>query len=124
MKKEHLVFVYGSLRQGHGNHHLLEGSCFYGTGRTVNNYAMYMISGYPYVTSSEERYPVIGELYGVDEDMLERLDKMEGHPRYYVRKETSVTIKGEPYTAWMYLRDPPGILMSSGDFNDQVSFTR
>lgn len=124
MKRQHLIFAYGSLRQGHGNHHLLEGAYYYGTGRTLNNYAMYMVSGYPYVTSSEARYPITGELYGVDEDTLEKLDKMEGHPRYYVRKETAVLIKGEPFSAWMYIRDPQGILMVSGDYNDEVNFIR
>ena len=118
MEQNQLIFVYGSLRQGHGNHHLLKGAFCYGTGQTVNKCAMYVVSGYPYVTSSEERYPIVGELYAIDDAMLEKLDKMEGHPRYYVRRETNVVIAGQEYTAWMYFRDPYGTLLHTGDFNE------
>lgn len=118
MEQKHLIFVYGSLRQGHGNHHLLEGASCYGTGQTLSNCAMYVVSGYPYVTSSEQRYPIIGELYAVDVAMLEKLDKMEGHPRYYVRRETTVVVAGQEYTCWMYFRDPDGTLLHTGDFNE------
>ncbi len=118
MEQKNLIFVYGSLRQGHGNHHLLEGAYCYGTGTTVDKYAMYVVSGYPYVTSSETRYPIVGELYAIDDERLETLDRMEGHPRYYVRRETAVVVENKGYMAWMYFRDPYGVLMQTGDFND------
>lgn len=121
MDQQHLVFVYGTLRQTHGNHHLLSGAHCYGAGITQAHYAMYMASGYPYVTSTEARYPIVGELYAVDNDTLIKLDKMEGHPRYYTRKEIVVIVEGKEYNAWMYFRDPYGTLMQSGDFSDAVT---
>jgi len=121
MEKKHLVFVYGTLRRVHGNHHLLEGAHCYGVGATKANYAMYMVSGYPYVTSTEERNPIIGELYAIDDETLDKLDKMEGHPRYYTRREIIVVVEGVEYTAWMYFRDPYGTLIPSGDFNDSLN---
>lgn len=117
MEKQHLIFVYGTLRKGHSNNHLLKDACCYGVGSTVANYAMYLVSSFPYVTSSETRYPIIGELYAVDEATLKDLDKMEGHPRHYERRETQVTVEGQQYTAWMYFKDPPGHLMQTGDYS-------
>ena len=118
MEQKHLVFVYGTLRTGHSNHHLMKDAQSYGIGSSEARYAMYLISGYPYVTSSETRYPIVGELYSVDDDTLKTLDMMEGHPRFYERKETTVIVGGERHIAWMYFRDPQGVLMHNGDFNE------
>ena len=118
MERKHLIFVYGTLRNGHSNHHLLKEAYCHGIGGTEASYAMYLISGYPYVTSSEARYPIIGELYAVDDDTLQTLDRMEGHPRYYERRETAVMVSGAHHVAWMYFRDPQGVLMQSGDYNE------
>jgi gamma-glutamylaminecyclotransferase len=118
MELKHLVFVYGTLRNAHSNHHLMKDAYSYGVGSTEACYAMYLISGYPYVTSSENRYPIVGEMYGVDDDTLQTLDRMEGHPRFYERRETAVIVGDEHYVAWMYFRDPQGILMLSGDYNE------
>ena len=116
MESSHLVFVYGTLRSGQGNSHLLKGAHGYGTGQTEEQYAMYLVSGFPYVTSTEPRYPITGELYAVDDATLEALDRMEGHPRYYERRQVAVLIGGERYMAWMYFRDPRGHLLPCGDF--------
>jgi gamma-glutamylcyclotransferase (GGCT)/AIG2-like uncharacterized protein YtfP len=117
MESSKLIFVYGTLRSGHSNHNLLKDARNYGVGITVNKYAMYLISGYPYVNSCEPRYPITGELFGVDDRTLSVLDKLEGHPRYYERKEVSITVEGIQYTAWMYFKDPPGVLMPTGDYS-------
>jgi gamma-glutamylaminecyclotransferase len=118
MEPEQLVFVYGTLRKGHCNHHLLKDASCYGVGKTETCYAMYLKNGYPYITSSEARYPIAGELYSVDEDTLRALDKFEGHPRYYERRQTPVIVGEKRYNAWVYFRDPPGILMLGGDYNE------
>lgn len=120
MEHTHLVFVYGTLRRSRGNHQLLEGAHFYGVGTTRQKYAMYLVGGYPYAISTEPRYPIVGELYGVDDEILRRLDKLEGHPCYYARSEVAVIVNDTEYTAWMYFRDPKGTLLQSGDYNDAV----
>lgn len=48
-----------------------------------------------------------GEVYGVDEKMLDRLDEFESHPRYYVRLEEEVDLtyldgRSERRNAWVY----------------------
>lgn len=116
MKKQHLVFVYGTLRQAQSNHKLLGDAYCYGTGSSRDKYAMYIAGNYPYVISTEARYPIVGELYVVDDDTLAKLDKMEGHPRYYNRREIAVDVEGIEYLAWMYFRDPHGALMPTGDY--------
>ena len=121
MEQQNLIFVYGSLRNGHCNHHLLKDAYCFGIGSTEGSFAMYLVSGYPYVTASESRYPIVGELYGIDDDTLKLLDRMEGHPRYYERREIPVLVEEIRYIAWLYFRDPPGVLMHSGDF-DKVNF--
>jgi gamma-glutamylaminecyclotransferase len=118
MKHKKLVFVYGTLRQSRGNHQLLEGAHFYGVGKTKQKCAMYLVGGYPYVISTEQRYPIAGELYAVDDETLKKLDKLEGHPIYYARNEVVVIVDNVEYTAWMYFRDPKGTLLQSGDYDD------
>jgi gamma-glutamylcyclotransferase (GGCT)/AIG2-like uncharacterized protein YtfP len=117
MKNQHLVFVYGTLRQSQSNHKLLGEADCYGTGSSREKYAMYITGSYPYVISTEGRYPIVGELYAVDDDTLAKLDKMEGHPRYYTRREIAVDVNGIEYLAWMYFRDPHGTLLPTGDYN-------
>ena len=118
MERKNLVFVYGTLRNGYGNHHLLKEAHCYGIGCTDACYAMYLVHGFPYVTSTEARYRIVGELYAVDDDTLNILDSTEGHPIYYERREIPVTVCDEHYTAWMYFRDPKGVLMQGGDYNE------
>lgn len=117
MDKTNLIFVYGSLRQTHVNHQLLNGARCYGIGSTIDNYAMYLSGGYPYVICTEDRYPIVGELYAVDGITLKQLDKMEGHPHYFVRKKVGVVVDDKEYSAWMYVREHQGRLLSCGDFN-------
>ena len=118
MESNHLVFVYGTLRSTHCNHHLLKDAYCHGVGVSEDRYAIYLKNGYPYITSSEDRYQITGELYSVDDATLLLLDKFEGHPRHYERREICVSVGNERYNAWAYFHDPPGIRMQSGDFND------
>ena len=120
MENKHLVFVYGTLRQDHSNHRMMGDSYCYGVGSTRDKYSMYMTGGYPFVFSTGACYPITGELYAVDDDTLGTLDKMEGHPRYYTRREVVVDVEGQEYSAWMYFRDPQGKLMPTGDYNDAI----
>ncbi len=121
MKTLQMIFAYGTLRQSHRNHQLLENARYYGAGTTLNNYSMYITGGYPYVVDTEARYPIIGELYAVDDETLETLDKMEGHPHYFTRREVPVLVDEKEYAAWMYVRGPHAVLMSSGDFNEAAN---
>jgi gamma-glutamylcyclotransferase (GGCT)/AIG2-like uncharacterized protein YtfP len=92
-----LVFVYGTLRKGECNHHLLEHSEYLGLYETEPNYALFNVGSYPGVTEGNSR--VIGEVYRIDGTVLEQLDLLEDVPIEYVR-ETIDTPYGN---AWIYI---------------------
>jgi gamma-glutamylcyclotransferase (GGCT)/AIG2-like uncharacterized protein YtfP len=68
-------------------------------------------NAFPYVTP----YPIfhvdpthiIGELYLVSEDVLKRLDTLEGHPHHYNRTLVQIENGTEVREAFMYVMDKP-----------------
>lgn len=94
------VFVYGTLKQGWGNHRLLEHSKFLGMRTTKDVYDL-RNCGFPYaIRNPEEGRKVLGELYEIDEQTLVNLDRLEGHPHHYQR--TDVELDGMDETVMMY----------------------
>jgi gamma-glutamylcyclotransferase (GGCT)/AIG2-like uncharacterized protein YtfP len=80
----HRVFVYGTLRAGEGNHRLLAGAGFVGLARTEPAFRMFDLGAYPAVAPGGST-EIEGEVYEVDDAMLARLDRLEGHPTFYTR---------------------------------------
>jgi len=70
------VAVYGTLKQGHGNHRLLTDSKFLGKASVKGR--MYHLGGFPGVRLDEPGTVQV-ELYEVDNDTLRRLDRLEGY---------------------------------------------
>lgn len=97
-----LVFVYGTLKKGRGNHSILGDATFIGKGVTVeDSYTMYN-GGYPMVTS-DGKFHVSGELYDVDNPKtLKNLDLLEGHPNFFRRTDVSVRVNSDTFDAFMY----------------------
>jgi gamma-glutamylcyclotransferase (GGCT)/AIG2-like uncharacterized protein YtfP len=87
------VFVYGTLKQGYGNHYrLLRGSEFFGQGTTASKFRM-LDAGFPVLIPDEEcGKHVVGEVYRVDAATLARLDQLEGEGHMYDRKTTTVEL--------------------------------
>lgn len=96
------VFVYGSLMKEFHNHHWLAESRFLDTTETLDRFLMYNLGTYPGVmpTGRKDASTAKGELYEVSQAVLTRLDRLEGHPDYYIRKPTKLA---SGRTAWMYL---------------------
>lgn len=94
------VFVYGTLKQGQGNHSVLDGAPFIEETETVKSYDMLHLGGYPGVIEgvTGEGTTIKGEVYEVEG--LDRLDMLEGYPSLYYREEVELA-NGD--TAWMYL---------------------
>lgn len=92
-----LVFVYGTLCRGDYNHHHLAGAQYQGPGVTESEFELYDLGTYPGAVRGTGQ--VIGEIYAVDREILERLDRLEGHPGFY-RRELISTRYGP---AWFYL---------------------
>jgi gamma-glutamylcyclotransferase (GGCT)/AIG2-like uncharacterized protein YtfP len=95
------VFVYGSLKRGHGNHVVLSDAHYVGMGAVTLSGRMVDLGAFPGVIRQRDaaHYEVKGEIYEVDEDTLNALDYLEGHPRFY-RRDKYKTANG--IRVWMY----------------------
>lgn len=101
----HFVFVYGTLKKGFGNHRLLEKSRFIRKAEIPGT--MYNLGAFPGIRPSDSSSLVAGEIYEVDDPTLDRLDTLEGHPNFYVRR--TVDIPGLTHwgkQAWVYYINP------------------
>ena len=89
------VFVYGTLKKGHGNHRILAGrAAFAGNAKIGKGYTAYSNGrGYPFLAEVPGN-GCVGEVYNVTDDVLAELDRLEGHPGYYVRKTCGVDLGG------------------------------
>ena len=86
--RETLVFVYGTLLRGERNHSLLFGSRFVGDGHTPADFELVDLGDFPAMIPSDEDAEgcsIYGEIYAVDHAILEILDEIEDHPRFYRR---------------------------------------
>jgi gamma-glutamylaminecyclotransferase len=108
----HKVFIYGTLKRGFPNHAAgLFDAEFLGDFETREPFP-FVIGGRwfsPYLLDEPgEGLRVRGELFGVSESGLERLDEMEGVrlPRGYRRRALDVapSAGGAPLGVWTYLR--------------------
>jgi gamma-glutamylcyclotransferase (GGCT)/AIG2-like uncharacterized protein YtfP len=97
---EILVFVYGTLKRGHGNHHWLAGAPFQGEAE-LPDVVLHDLGPFPMAVPGEGI--VIGELYRIDAAALVRLDRLEGYPRLYDRRPLPLA---DGRTAWVYLGRP------------------
>lgn len=102
----HLVFVYGTLLQGQGNHRLMAGGHLFGSAETVDRFHM-SADSIPFVSRRAEVCQVKGEAYLIDDEHLQALDRLEGHPGWYCRELVPVRIGSdpEPVNAWMYINE-------------------
>lgn len=85
---KHLVFVYGSLKQGMMRNGALRGQRYIGVARTEPRYAMFQLGGYPAMIDNthpegeallkDAGRSIWGELYEVDANCIYELDKIEG----------------------------------------------
>jgi gamma-glutamylcyclotransferase (GGCT)/AIG2-like uncharacterized protein YtfP len=96
--KNLLVFVYGTLRRGEVNDHLLGEAYFRGHHTTEPLYKMVSLGSYPGVVK-HGRTRIQGEVYEVDALTMSALDRLEGYPTAYTR-ELITTPWGR---AWIYL---------------------
>lgn len=87
-KHKHLVFVYGTLLHGLGNHkrHLdHDGAEFVGEDATRDEFHMVDLGWFPGIMRGG-RTTIAGEVYRVDDETLAGLDALEGVPTLYTRQ--------------------------------------
>ncbi|OQR73300.1 gamma-glutamylaminecyclotransferase B isoform 1 [Tropilaelaps mercedesae] len=107
----HRVFVYGTLKTGEPNHHVITNrengvAQLLGAGRTVRVFPLLIASTFniPYLLYKPGTgHRVRGEVYGVDDQMLKLLDDFENHPTYYKRQAEDIELDdGSTLSAWAY----------------------
>jgi gamma-glutamylaminecyclotransferase len=102
----HLVFVYGSLKAGFGNHALLDQTCSEFVLSTVtegDNYHMFGFGqSFPGVIHAKNRNSRIrGEVYRVSDQGMKLLDQLESNGHLYQRE--LVKVQGMEDPVWMYI---------------------
>ena len=104
--KPQYMAVYGTLRKGYGNHVVMGNSTFINKGKTKNKYSMYA-RGIPYVSHNPQLDNIVVEVYQVnDQNRLNSIDRLEGHPNFYTREKTTIILdNNEEIDAWLYFHD-------------------
>lgn len=105
------VFVYGTLREGRGNHPLLGPTAVKVCDGTISA-RLYMVHTLPMITHAESPDDrVVGEVWELDgPNRLADVDALEGHPNWYRRQEIPVHMTDTELTgtvlAWAYFMRP------------------
>ncbi|MGP4067892.1 gamma-glutamylcyclotransferase [Halobacillus sp. B29] len=105
------AFVYGSLRKNEQNHHFLEGASLISEQAWTSGELYSGSSYYPLLIKNEASL-AYGELYEIDEGMLQQLDRLEGYrekdPASLFKRETSaVHTQQKSYSAYVYYYPHP-----------------
>lgn len=112
------VFVYGTLRRGEPNHHLLDARMLLRAGRTEPRFTHVSLGALPAMIDGGET-AVVAEVYDVDAVALAALDRLEGHARFYRRRPIRLA-DGDEVLAYLLspeqVRGRPSI--PSGDWLD------
>jgi gamma-glutamylaminecyclotransferase len=86
-----ILFVYGTLKRGQRNHHLLAAQQFLGNATTEPRYRIVDLGPYPgLVAIHENGLAVRGELWTVDDNCLRQLDTFEGVPDLFDRRPVAI----------------------------------
>ena len=115
-RKQHLIFVYGTLMRDEINHRLLATARFVAEAQTEPCFELFDLGHFPAMSTSGQTV-VRGEVYAVDDQTLVRLDRLEGHPEFYQRTPIRLADGQEVQTYLMgdaRMRRRPAIL--SGDW--------
>lgn len=99
------LFIYGTLKKGYiFNDKYLASAMFIGPVVTSTDYSLY-VDGLPFMVQERADKGVKGELYEVDDETLDSIDALEGHPNVYKRCVIDVYMPdGSKVGAWAYLR--------------------
>lgn len=93
------LFVYGTLRSGHSRSDILENSKLIGTG--VTRGTLYDLGPFP-GTKFNKGSDVIGEVYEINQEVLNLLDMIEGNGFLFERKLVPVLVNKEYRDCWAY----------------------
>lgn len=105
-RKREMVFVYGSLKRGFRNHHVMNQSAGRCAGTAVlTGYGLHSVysGAFPGIVRRDNRYKVHGELFSIPAERLPRMDAFEGVPSLYTRERVRVRSGKRKFWAWVYV---------------------
>lgn len=106
MEKMVNVFVYGTLKKGEGNHHLLAGRSVLICENVIKG-ELFDLGPFPAMKEGDGK--VHGEVYAVGPETLKDLDVLEGHPTFYERKPVKLLFDDMEAEAYFYQGDFHGV---------------
>lgn len=124
--KSNLVAVYGSLLSGLGNHVVMQRAegVLVDSG-VVQGFKLWAYAGKAYPCVSEGDGSVKVEVYTVDDQGLVPLDRLEGYPSFYDRKQVDVILDDGTLAkgVWIYYHheEPNAPLVESGDWKEYIN---
>lgn len=97
------VAVYGTLKINNSNYYrFLSDSQYIGDGTTKDKYPL-IIENLPYLINKKGvGHKVIVDVFKVTDEVMLRLDKLEGHPNWYQRKQIPIIVDGVTIKCWVY----------------------
>lgn len=101
--------MYGTLKRGQRNSHLMAGQTFVGEAETLPRYRLYDQGTHPcLVEDAANGVAVRGEVWEVDEGIMPRLDELEQTPHMFAL--TAVRLRGvaPPVFTYLYQKDVTG----------------
>jgi gamma-glutamylcyclotransferase (GGCT)/AIG2-like uncharacterized protein YtfP len=116
---KHLVFVYGTLRRGGASAMSIRfpNSKFIAEAKVSGS--LYDLGAFPGMLLNESNSLVIGEVYEVDDETLNKLDDFESSS-YYRRKQVEISVGTHRKMGWTYEPNPEfyahRTLITSGDW--------
>jgi len=93
------VWVYGTLKKGGANHHYLAQSMYRGQATLTFQGRLFDV-GFPVLMKSRNKINIEGELYDVDRETFDRLDRLEGNGHMYQRRRKRLA---DGRYAWIYI---------------------
>ena len=99
------LFVYGTLMNGESAHYMMAEAKFIGNYR-LPDYAMYRVAHYPGIVEKAGE-SVLGELYEIEESMLQKFDAYEAEGDLYLRKEVYVYNCNSAEKTYVYVYNRP-----------------
>jgi gamma-glutamylaminecyclotransferase len=136
-----LLFVYGTLKEGFGNHHINAGTRVPGAYVTVQPHGLYIVGPhrYPWLVQGDGRgLPVRGQLFRVDAAALARMDVLEqvDEPGWYTRHiievrdvaslasvTSSASVASPPVLAYVYFGDAQALQSQAVHAGPLVEFS-
>ncbi len=113
------IFVYGTLRKGECRNYILSDCQFLGYAK-AKGFVLYNIGAFPGMVEGEGE--VIGEVYEIPKDLLEKLDWVEGVPDLFRREIIEVRLEdGQTISVYAYIYNrgvKNKLLIPSGDWKD------